>query len=321
MALNDGIYKFHSMAFSGPDFNTTTVLGGLTTTAVSRNPNVVQEFTDGNVFPTITSLQAFQDDLQFTTLNIDTLIDVLGVTASCIKPGNKIDIYYGLESPCDGGFSPGSVHRKLTITSATRISAIAVLQTITSNHQENATATFMIKPQFDGTNVPIQITTNVALPSGPFDNGNRYKMGPSTIGGVVIEGKKSISFNNAPSEQRESADGEIYDELVSISQYAPQTEVSGINLTWADSDKISLEGRACTHTDTSFVLRRELPGGVAGFVARTEPSHIVITQSGVAIPTNVASTSVNAPAESAFTIYSTFDGTNTPVIALTEQTY
>ena len=178
----------------------------------------------------------------------------------------------------------------------------------------------MIKPQFDGVNAPFSITPNVALPTGSADNGNRYTLGPATVGGVAINAKKSLNVSFNASEQRESADSSIHDELISINQYASQVQISGIDPRWFDSANLGIDGKKVEHSNTQYVLQRRLEGA-AGFHAPGDAVHIVITQSGVAVPTNVASSSVYSPGLTGFTVYSKFDGTNVPIIMTTGQTY
>ena len=176
----------------------------------------------------------------------------------------------------------------------------------------------MIKPKSDGTNSPISITDNVALPSGTFDNGNRYTIGPVSVGGNTIDGLKSIGVDFGIEVQRESADSAIFDEFVGLSKTAARFSFAGINPNWWNS--LGVAGAAATHANTSVVLRRRL-SGAAGYVAAATAEHIILTAAGVAVPTNYVSSSDQNPTESGLDLYCEYDGTNVPIVVQTEVAY
>ena len=90
----DSIYRFYGLQFTGTQFSGPALLGGVINSSVAANAQVIQDYTDGNPHPTRTTIQAFQEELSFTTFNIDTALDLIGTIAQCIEDGSAIELYY-----------------------------------------------------------------------------------------------------------------------------------------------------------------------------------------------------------------------------------
>ena len=314
----DNIFRFYGLQFLGTQFAGPVLLGGVINSSVAANAQVIQDFTDGNPHPTSTSIQAFQEELSFSTFNIDTALDLIGAISQCIEDGSAIELYYAKFSQCSNGPLPGSVHKKIIISQSGDIAGLVHAGSLNCDHRGDAQYSFMIKPKSDGVNSPISIVNDVSLPTGTFDNGNRYTIGPVNVAGNTINGLKSIGIDFGIEVLRESADSSIFDEFVGLSKTASRFSFSGINPSWWDS--LGVAGAAAAHADTSIVLRRRQKGPAA-FVAPATAEHIKLTAAGVAVPTNYASTSDQNPAESGLDVYCEYDGTNVPIVIQTGVAY
>ena len=315
-------YRFHSIRFVGPQFGGETVLGGVSQGTVSNNPEVVQEFVDGNPFPSLVTCRSFAQEAVFTTMNVDTAIQLIGLGVNCIEAGNQIELYYGQIDSCNATFIPGDVHKRITIGSATELGGMVFFQNLNTDHRGDSQYSFQILPQFDGANNPIVITNDVALPAGAIDNRNRFTLGPLSVGGFEVIGKKTVNVEGGNTIDRDAADSEVYDEFFSVNQSANKMTVSGILDNWFDTAaEIGLNGRTAIHTDSRFVLRKRLNGDPSGFHPPASAEHIVITISGKAVANVIAEHSDTNKASQGFDIYCEHDGTNVPLIALINQTY
>lgn len=320
MAITEGIFRFHSLRFNGAQFGGTTVLGGISTNAINPNPEVIQNFSDGSPYPTFNTLASFAEEASFSTTNIDTALDLIGASGNCLEDGSSIEIFYARYDGCNIGPTPGSVHRKATITQSGSNGGLIYGSSLSADHRGDASYSFSIAPQSDGTNSPIALASNVALPTGVIDNTNRYTIGPAQIAGVTIDGIKNINVELGVTVERESADSSVFDEYFSISQLATKLSISGINPSWWDNAKLGTIGKEATHADTSFVLRKRLKG-TAGFVPQATAEHIRLTTAGLAVPSTYFESSGSSPISSALDIYSVFDGTNVPLVANTGVSY
>ena len=315
-------HRFHSMQFNGPQFGGLVTLGGVSQGTVNNNPEVIQEFVDGSPFPSVVTCRSFAQEATFTTMNVARAIELIGLGSNCIEAGGTIDLYYGQIGPCNAGFLPGAVHKRISIGSATENGGMIYFQNLNTDHRGDAQYSFQILPQFDGTNNPIVFTNNVALPVGPIDTQNRFTLGPLSVGGFDVIGKKSVNIEGGISVDRDAADSEIYDEFFTIEQAGNKMTVSGILDNWLDTAaEIGLNGRNAIHTDSRFVLRKRLNGDPSGFHPPASTEHIVITVNGKAVANTIAEHSDTAKATQGFDIYGFHDGTNVPLIGLTNQTY
>jgi len=315
-------HRFHSIVFNGPQFGGTQILGGVSQGTLNNNPEVVQEFVDGNPFPSLVTCRSFAQEAVFTTMNVDTALNLIGLGVNCLEPGNTIDLYYGQIDSCNTSFIPGAVHKRFTIGSGTELGGMIYFQNLNTDHRGDAQYSFQILPQFDGTNNPITITNNEALPVGAIDNQNRFSLGPLSVGNFEVIGKKSVNIEGGISIDRDAADSEVFDEFFSVEQAANKMTVSGILDNWFDTAaEIGLNGKTALHTDSRFVLRKRDRDDQAGYFAPAEAEHIVITISGKAVPTTIAEHSDTNKATQGFDIYGQHDGTNVPLVALTGQTY
>ena len=317
-------YRFHSMQFNGPQFGGTATLGGVSQGSISNNPEITQEFVDGNPFPSLIVCRAFAQDATFTTMNVAAAIELFGLGAICLEPGNTIDMFYGQISPCQTGFIPGAVHKRISIGTAagTDNGGIIYFQNLNTDHQGDSQYSFQVMPQFDGTNNPISITNDVALPVGPIDDRTRFTLGPLSVEGFEVVGKKTVNIEGGITVDSDSADSEIYAEFFSVTTAANKMTVSGILDNWFDTaSQIGLNGRSATHANSRFVLRKRLNDDPSGFHAPDAPQHIVVTISGKAVANSIAEHSDTNKATQGFDIYGEHDGTNIPLIALTNQVY
>ena len=319
MAVSN-LFRFAGMQFIGTQFGGTVSLGGVTTSAINPNPQVVQDYADGGIHPTRTTIQSFAEELSFTTTNIDKALDLIGSIGNCIEDGSSVVIYYALLSACAKGPAAGSVHRRVTISQTGSDAGLVHPGSFSCDHRGDASYSFMIKPKSDGVNSPLVIEDSVALPAAlltSVDNQNRYTIGPVTLESVAYDGVKQLSCELGIAITRESADSEIFDEFIAIEKTATKISLSGINPKWITAANI--DGSVITHANTEIILRKR--AGAAGFVAPVTAEHISLTLAGLVVPTNVASSNDQQPVQTGIDIYAEFDGTNVPLVVQTGVAY
>ena len=306
----ESIYRFHSLRFNTVQFGqsgATTAsfnLGGVSTSAVNPNPEVMQEFVDGHPVASASYIKSFAEELSFSTNNIDTAIDLIGSSGTCMDFPGSVEVFYARYDSCTPGPAPGSVHRRVTVSSVSASQRGLIYgKSLNCDHRGDAEYAFSIAPQSDGVNSPLVFADNVALPTGVIDNTHRYTLGPVEIGGVLIDGIKSVNTDFGISVERESADSAIFDEYFTISKLASKLSISGINPSWWDANKLGSVGKVAEHMDTSIILRRRLTNGAAGFEPRTANRHFRITANGLAVPSGFFDSSGASPITSSFDLY------------------
>lgn len=318
----NNLYRFHSVVFTGTQFGGTVTLGGTTQSSVSNNPEVQQDYVDGNIFASLVTIRSYAQEANFTTTNIDDAIKLMGTSSSCIDAGSTLEIYFAKIDPCAaGGIATGAVHKRLTLGSTTSVGGVMLFQSLNTEHRGDSLYSFQTIPKFDGINAPITIANNVALPAGPIDNRKRFTLGPLTVAGHTIEGIKSANIEGGISIDRDSADSSIFDEYIGIQQASQKMTVAGFMDDWFDPAKLGLIANQANHVDTKLVLRQRSTSDPSGFELPATTNHVAITMSGKAVATSIVEASGIDKATNGFDIYGEHDGTNTPLVALADQAY
>lgn len=246
-------YRLYAIKVHTVGMSAAAYVSGLQGAGIRANSDIQRETTAGNVYSASAYLLGLRASASFETFDLARAIDNLGLgeSGACIEsdgthPG--IEIYYA-KYACNGP-AAGSVHRKYTIGKG-----IIVPRSLRAAHRSNASLAYELYAAYDGTNNPVVMTDNVALPSGSADTGYRWAMSTASIGGVTVEGKQDISIDfNARVEQR-GADSDIYDSVVSLAEILPTIRFAGTDPTWFTT-VAPLAGKTVQDTNSSFVLLR-----------------------------------------------------------------
>lgn len=282
------------------------VIGGITQCNASLGTSAESEATSGEVFARQVAIRAQSPAASFTTLAIAQMLAIAGTQGVDIATlTGGIKLY--LQKFKDGGTREGaSSHRKYAIADG-----IMVPQTLSVQHQQDAQLPYQIITKYDGSNDPIVESDGVSVPSGVADN-QRFSLGPVTIAGVTIDHVKSLDLDFGIDAQTEGADGDVWDTQTFIRFIRPVLTIRGIDPTWLKSTNIPRLGKAATHANTTFYLKKRADAGT--FVANGSAVHIKFTADGLATVDQPFDASGQDAAETVLTLRMRYDGTNDPVV-------
>jgi hypothetical protein len=283
-----------------------TLIGGITRQAVTIGSETRGEATSGAVHPSLMTLVAQKPGASFTSLAIKTVLDAVSQIGTAIN-GSGLSLYaqYHLKS---GTREPGAVHKRYTINSG-----IIVPRVLRCDHQGDASIDVDVVVAYDGINDPIVLSSNVSLPTGLSDL-YRFGLGPITIGGVALAGKRGFELDFGLEVQSEGSDGEIWDTHVSVVSVSPILTINGITQEWLASSNIPLLGKVATHANTTIYLRRRAVLG--GYMPDGGANHIAITAAGLAYIDSAIDAGDGA-ATTSLRVPLVHDGTNNPLVIST----
>lgn len=232
-----------------------TLIGGVTQQEIPTGTTVRGEAPSDQVFPEIVSVVSQKPTVQFQTLDVARALGVigpLGLAIASLETGLKL---YARKHQDGGDRAGAGQHRKYTVRKG-----ILIPRTLTADHQADAELSVDAVITYDGVNDPVAITDAANVPAG-LTNDRRYTMGPATIAGLALTGRTGVSIEFGLNVEAESADGDIWDTEVSIVSIMPRIVVRGIDPTWLAAAAIPLLGKAGTHANTAFYLKRRVHGG------------------------------------------------------------
>lgn len=320
----DAIWKPAGLRLDTADFSGVAI-GGLTQYDVGDSPNVKRDHPDGQVYPTRNSIVSREEAMNFTTINVDDAIDAIGFLGQCFQGDNThggFRFFLARQDECGFGHAAGSVHRTYGVgfsaaSPAVEKRGLVTFQSLTCDHQGDAQYALKVDPRTASSqSYAIEVQENQALPA-IIDNGRRYTLGPMTVGGILIEGKKNLNITSGINVFKESADSNISAEWTSINTNDPVITIRGIDPRWRGL--IPASGMAFTHANTSLYLRRRGDTSGVDFEPDGDAKHIKLTSEGLAVVTTIATGNQNSPSETALVLYPNYNGTTVPIVGLTGQ--
>ncbi len=283
----------------------TTMLSGMTTQSINTGSQVSNEITSGNVYAEFLALTGQQPVAAFSTMQIARALDnvpILGTSIAGLGAGLK---FYLRKHEEGATRTAGSAHNKYTITEG-----IIVPTSLTVDHQGDASISYDIVITYDGSNSPIVLTVNQALPGSQLDD-QRFTLGKVVLESITFDHLKQMTINFGVSAVSEGADSEIWDRYASIRSVLPSLTLSGIDPDWFADAKVPLLGLAVTHANTAFYLRKRANGN--SFVADVTAEHIKFTAAGLATIDDAVQVSGQDPSGLTLNMPLKFDGTNVPL--------
>lgn len=293
--------KVHTATMSSAQYISGVLSGG-----ISNSAEKLVEQTAGNIYPASASLVGQRLIGRFTTVDVAKAIEVIGlggagdcITFDASHPG--VDLFFAKQA-CNAP-AAGAVHTRYNVTKG-----LFVPRTLTCEHRKNATISYDIYAAYDGVNLPVTKTTNNSLPSGAIDPGFRYSMATASIGGVDVEGKQSITINFGSDVTNGSADGSIYDSVLSLQSIKPMIAFSGVEPNWF-STVAGLAGTVVQDSNSFFTMARR------NALAATAV-HIKISFSGLVTWETLVDGTPDGPATAAFNVDTHIGSTgNNPLLA------
>jgi hypothetical protein len=298
----------HTLA---PVLLNSTRIKGVTRGSVETGVEVAGESYSGSPYVAYKYVRAVKPRATFETVAVASSLAACGIGGlSLASLGAGLQVW--AQKATKGSIrASGSVHRSYTLRDG-----ILVPVSLSVDHAGDARLGYAATVTYDGTNSPIVISDNQALPTIDA-NTEIFGMGPLVIGGSTYVGARQYQIDFAIKVAAEGADGDIYDTCAWIQLIDPKITVRGVNQEWLKSTAIPLNGKAVLHASTTIYLRRR---GATDFVANNQAQHISITVAGLAtIGTAVDASGTNA-AEQTLVIDSQHDGTNAPLIINTAAT-
>lgn len=283
-----------------------TTLGGITRQNLATGIEVRGEANSGELYARFQALYAARLAPGFTTNQLKAALDVAGTLGK-----NLADLVGGLclyaQKHADGATrTSGANHRKYAFTKG-----ILAPRRISVDHRGDATIEYdAVVTSADGSTAPVTITDSASLPAVVADGG-RWTLGPTTLGGKLLTGKRSLTIEFGIDAVSEASDSDLYDTLASIRAVNSRLTLRGMDVQWLKSDVIPLTGLACTYANSSIYLRKRAAGST--FVADGTAEHIKLIPVGTAVVDNALDVSEGNAAEISLSVPIYFDGTNAPL--------
>ena len=281
-------------------------ISGLTDGSIEANSEILRETVAGTLFAPTASLQTVKPVANFTSLNLPQALDAFGLggAASCItSDGTHPGVNFYFAKQACAGAAAGAVHRKYTVSQG-----IVVPTRLNVTHRGNATIAYAIHTSYDGTNNPVILTENVALPAANLagDPGGRWTMDAMVIGAVAIEGKRDISIDFQANIQSEGADSNAFDTSVSLRSILQNVKVSGVDPSWFTSVS-PLLGVGVSDLNTTWIYKKRN-------VELTVAEHVKLIANGLVTWDQIVGGNPDAPATASFNINCTLGSSgNNPI--------
>lgn len=250
--------------------------GGATTTL---------DYTSGGVSPSATYLVQAAPTVQFTSGDLDGVMDGFTSGAYLGVASGTITIPWNLRS-VGSTFASGTAHDKINATDG-----LFAVQSYSASQGDAAGASVTIagnlhKP--DGT-IPVTISTGQSLSAAAYNC--THKLGPATINGSAIAGITRVSVNPGVSIDAEFVDGGVYPIAHYVTRLAPTIEVTGRY----QSLFTSLGPIFTTMTAAVFYFRKRAEGGTT--VSDGTGAHLSFTFADGIVAVETVSGSDNAAGE------------------------
>lgn len=295
-------YKSHALKIGS------TWIGGILKQSATNAAQVHSTPTAGSIYPIQISISEVKNSFGFTTNNIATALGVLGFTGIGLAVGTVCELYEILWNN-DGSIASGSVHRKMSFAAGR-----AIPKKLSCQHRQDATLDIEVMGlSSDGLTSPLTITETVAAPTALDDA--RFTLHSASVAGIDMGCLQSLDFDFGTKMESDGCKSNIFDTRLKITEIVPKVTINTLdaNLVGTGGSQIPTTGKACTHANTVFKLRKRTPK-VATFVADATAEHVKITCDGVVVPTSIFDGSNNDDGSSAFEVTGAHDGTNLPFV-------
>jgi len=233
--------------------------------SVQANVEVFKGFYSGGVTPQFVSVLQAEPRVQIQTGDLSTLLTKISLTAGYYMTGSSIVLPFQ-ERAVGGTFA--STSNTLSMTRA-----FGHIASIEAQQGQAAVASLELIPLWDGSTLPIVISTGVTLDAQAFNN--EYSLGPAKIGSAALPGLISVTVNPGFRVNLTKHQGNAYTREAFIQIVEP-------SITW------TIEGTGMQSTLTNLFkaisstaiqyLRKRTAGGT--YVADATSEHIALTLTG-----------------------------------------
>lgn len=296
----------------GVEFGAASPIGGITQYDLGLGSTVANETTSGSVYPEFPVLTGQEPEGNFSTIQIARALAACGLTGTALSGLTGGLKFYLRQRADEAARSAGSVHNKYSLQEG-----IVYPESLTCDHQGTATLQYKVVVTYDGTNNPIVVAINQALPAGLADD-QQFTLGTMQVGGVTFDHVRQFTINFGLTPRIVGVDSDVWSQHVSFDEIKPSINLTGINPQWFGASGIPHVGLACTHANTILYLRKRLAKST--FTPDGTAEHVKFTGDGLATVDNALQVSGQDPSECSITIALRYDGTNVPLLVDTAST-
>jgi hypothetical protein len=223
---------------------------------------------DGLVDPTFVTIDSQMPVISFTSTDIATVLDVIGISGLAIPitvelTDDYLDAFFMSKDEGATNYAT-SVHTMLTVNKG-----LIIPRTINASNTPPATISCDVIATYDGTNDPVVIATSQALADGAGMTTN-FVCGKVSLNGAAVTSIESITIDFGIKVNPQRGGGDVWPSFVTIWERIPSitfttTDVSQLNT-------LTLPGVAQAATDSIVYLRKCSAGGAR--VANGTSEHI-----------------------------------------------
>jgi hypothetical protein len=164
----------------------------------------------------------------------------------------------------------------------------------------------------DGDADPMVITESLAAPTAATDPA-RWTIHDLTLEDIAAGCLQSINIDFGLTIDTTGCNSDVYDTLLDLTKVMPKITGTTKKTNILAAANIPIRGKAVTHANTLFQLRKRVRN-TGSFVADATEEHIAITADGIAYVNKGFDGSNHEDGTADFTVDCTFDGTNTPLV-------
>lgn len=214
---------------------------------------------DGNVDPGFGSGMTQAPRITFTTTDIKTALDNIGMSGLPFGPLGFTVIGVTLHFRRR---DPGGIHASGSTGFAVLMSkGLCIPRRLSASHGEVARIEIEVVPIYDGVN-PVMIVES-AVASGFIANSPTvaWTIGPWYVNNTLLEGLRDFSLDFGIDLELNQSDGFPWPQGVSIKQRLPRFEGQTYHLDQADKDALAVIGAATTSVTRAFLRKKAQAGG------------------------------------------------------------
>lgn len=256
-------YLVHGVKFPSGDF-----ISELTNANLAVNSDDLTGIPSGHPVPLFTGSRGQRPDLTFTTHQLKTILDGMGLNGVDLSAGNtelfcKLDKDLGVRNA-----NASTVHAVYRMAGAW-----GYWQSISARQGQEAEINCRVVPTWDGATLPLIPVGSVAL-SGTEAASQYYTLGPIKVNGTFLDSLQDWTLDLAYQCKEHAGDGDLYTTLAGLKEMVPAVRIAGMNVDqWATYGVL---GTAVT--SLSLFLRKKAANG--GTVPDGTSEHIKLTATG-----------------------------------------
>ena len=220
---------------------------------------------DGQIHPSFVTADTIAPVIAFSTSGLTAPLTKYAPLGFPLASG-AIGTFFFRQREEGAGLASGSVNIKAVVNEG-----IIVPQTLSAD-QTTAVLTSLVAATFDGTNLPIVVTTNAALIGTPAIT-ELHVAGPIMINGVQLEGIVSVEIDFGMGLNLPPHDGTVYPKKVTVNSIRPTITIRTLDAVALST--FGIEGTALGATPSVVYLRGKEEGEAV--YANTAEKHISIT--------------------------------------------